>query len=112
MNDELVNGEHRVAGVAADLDMLFGEVEALRELAGDPQASADQARVYDFSIRWGTLLAGRLPRLEHYYRNGGLTPDERARYDALRVALREALPMVERLGIARPSIPLGGADDR
>ncbi|MFC0862149.1 hypothetical protein ACFHYQ_07550 [Sphaerimonospora cavernae] len=112
MNDELVNGEQRIAGVSADLDMLFDEVEALRVLADDPQASADQAQVYDFSIRWGTLLAGRLPRLDHYYRRGGLTPDERARYDTLRAALRDALPAMERLGIARPTVPLGDAADR
>lgn len=107
-----MHGGHRVVGVTADLDMLFGEVEALRELARDPQASADPVRVYDFSIRWGTLLAGRLPRLEHYYRHGGLTPGERARYETLRAALREALPAMERLGVARPAIPLGGANDR
>lgn len=101
-----VNGKPRVTGVDEDLDMLFSEVEALHRLAGDPQAAADRARVYDFSIRWGTLLAGRLPRIDHYHRRGDLTPDERARYAALRTALREALPMMERLDIARPTVPL------
>ena len=53
-------------GIDRDLDMIFAETNALRELAADPKEANDGARVYDFSIRWGTLMSGRLERLEHY----------------------------------------------
>lgn len=92
--------------IDADLDMVFAGVEALRELAADPAKAKDGARVYDFSIRWGTLLSGRLMRLEYYYRAGDLTEDQERRYRELRRELREATPQIERLGIGRPTVPL------
>lgn len=57
-------------GVDADLGMIASEIEALRDLASDSGEAQDGARVYDFSIRWGILLSGRLKRLERYYRAG------------------------------------------
>src|SRR5699024_3894679 len=96
----------RVVGADVDLDLLFAHVKALRELASDPEKAQDSARIYDFSIRWGTLLSGRLERLAHYHDRGELTPDEQARYEALRAELREAVPLIERLGLARPRVPL------
>jgi hypothetical protein len=95
-----------VRGVDADLDLMFAVVRALRELASDPDKAQDSARVYDFSIRWGTLLHGRLERLAYYHGRGELAPDEQERYQALRVELRDSLPLVERLGLARPSVAL------
>jgi hypothetical protein len=93
-------------GIDKDLGMLFAELRALRELASDPAGSEDGARVYDFSIRWGVLMSGRLKRLEHYYRAGELTEDQKRRYRELRRDLKEAVPLTERLGIGRPTVPL------
>lgn len=104
MTDGVAGGKPRVTGLDEDLDLLFAAVAALRGLAADDRA--DRGRVYDFAITWGTLLAGRLRRVDHYHRRGDLTPGERARYAALRAALREALPLMERLDIARPAVPL------
>ncbi len=92
-----------VAGITADIDMVLDQVNALRELASDPGKAQDSARVYDFSIRWGTMLSGRLERLDYYHRRGELTRDEQARYAWLRGELREVLPLAERLGLARPT---------
>lgn len=99
----------RVVGVDADLDLAFAHVKALRELASDPGKAKDSALVYDFSIRWGTLLHGRLERLAYYHSQGRLAPGERARYDLLRDELRGVAPLAERLGLARPALVL---DDR
>lgn len=93
-------------GLDNDLDLLFAQVQALRELASDPEKAQESAAVYSFSIPWGTMLSGRLERLAYYHSRGELAPDERARYDSLRAELREALPLVERLSLARPSVPL------
>jgi hypothetical protein len=101
-----------VVGVNADLDLLFDQVKELRELAGDPDKAHDSARVYDFSIRWGTFLRGRLERLAYYHSRAALTPDQQARYRVLRTELRQALPLVERLGLARPKVDIDGGDHR
>lgn len=101
----------RVAGVDTDLDLLFDQVKELRELADDPDKAHDSARVYDFSVRWGTFLRGRLERLAYYHsRAAALTPDQQARYQALCTELRQALPVVERLGLARPNVDIDGGD--
>jgi hypothetical protein len=102
-----VDGEpvsSRVVGADADFDLMFTQLKALRELASDPEAAQDSARVYDFSIRWGTMLHGRLERLAYYHGRGELAPDEQARYESLRCELREALPLLQRLGLARPKV--------
>lgn len=96
----------RIPGAARDLDSLFAAVAALRELAADTSKKQDSARVYDFSIRWGTMLAGRLERLAHYHGRGELRPRERERYERLRTELRDALPAMRELGLARPAVPL------
>jgi hypothetical protein len=98
VTDETVTS--RVVGADADLDLMFAQIKALRKLAMDPDAAQGSARVYDFSIRWGTLLHGRLERLAYYHSRGELEPDEQGRYEVLCCELREALPLVKRLGLA------------
>jgi hypothetical protein len=96
------------AGVERDLDLMFALVAALRALASDPDAAGDSARRYDFSIRWGTMVYGRLHRLAYHDGRGELAPPDRARYAELRAALVAALPLVEQLGVAHP----GAVDER
>ncbi len=55
---------------------------------------------------WGVLMSGRLKRLEHYYRAGELTEDQERHYRDLRGDLEDAAPLAERLGVARPTVPL------
>jgi hypothetical protein len=86
--------------------MVAAETSALRELASDPVGSKDGARIYDFSIRWGVLMSGRLKRLEYYYRAGDLTEYQERRYRELRCDLKEATPLTECLGIGPPTVPL------
>ncbi len=99
----------RPVGVDHDLDLIFRQLTELRELAADPDKAKDSGRVYDFSIRWGTLLAGRLQRLAHYHGRGELAPDAQARYDALRAELRDTVALADGLGLARPAVPLDDA---
>lgn len=103
MSDSHGAGPRRID---ADLEMVAAEVGALRDLAADPDKSNDSARVYDFSIRWGVLMSGRLKRVEHYYREEELTENHARRYRELRSELKEAEPLIERLGITRPTVPL------
>ncbi|HEU5007094.1 MAG TPA: hypothetical protein VFT67_08990 [Jatrophihabitantaceae bacterium] len=97
---------HGIARSAAhhDLDLIFAAVDTLDALAADPDAADDRARIYDFSIRWGVLLAGRLHRLEHFASLGALNTEERERYDVLVERLRGASSAAERLGLTRPKL--------
>jgi hypothetical protein len=90
-----------------DIDMISVGVEELRRLASDKQKAQDSARIYDFSIRWGVLLSGRLERLDHYHRTGELTKDQQRRYQELRKQLRDAASQAVLLGIAQPNIEPG-----
>jgi hypothetical protein len=94
-------------GIHRDIGMISAALEELRQLASDQQKAQDSAKIYDFSIRWGVLVSGRLERLEHYHRSGELTQDQERRYRELEQELRDAAPHAERLGIARPTIPPG-----
>ncbi len=91
-------------GIDRDIDMISAALEELRQLASDRKKAQDSAKIYDFSIRWGVLMSGRLERLEHYHRSGELTEHQERRYQELREELRDAAPQAERLGIARPNI--------
>ena len=93
-------------GIGTDLAMIFAETGALRELASDPEGAEDGARIYDFNVRWGTLMSGRLLRLERYHRAGELTQDQERGYRELRNELKEVTPLIEHLGVARPTVPL------
>lgn len=89
-------------GIDRDFEMVFEGISALRDLASDEGKACDGPRVYDFGIRWGTLLSGRLKRLEHYHRSGELTEAHESRYRELVDELEEASPFMERLGVAKP----------
>ena len=89
-----------------DISRIAAEIDALRKLASDPEKAEDSARIYDFSIRWGVLLSGRLKRLEHYYRAAQLTEGQESRYRELRLEFKEAMTLIERLGLGRPRVPL------
>jgi hypothetical protein len=91
-------------GIDRDMDMIFAALEELNSLASDEQQAQDDARIYDFSIRWGVLLSGRLLRLEHYHRAEELSRDQKRRYRELEGELGEAAPLAERLGIAQPNV--------
>ncbi|MCA3747986.1 MAG: hypothetical protein IN808_02470 [Rubrobacter sp.] len=93
-------------GIARDIELVAAAVRELRELAADPRRSRSGDAIYDFSIRWGTLLMGRLQRVEHYHRRGELGPEDEKGYARLKRELREALPLADRLGLGRPPIPL------
>ncbi len=90
-------------GIDRDMGMISAALLELRQLSSDQQKAQDGARIYDFSIRWGVLLSGRLERLEYFHQAGELTRDQEDRYRQLKQELGEAAPQAESLGIARPT---------
>ncbi len=93
-------------GIDKDMSLVAAGIRGLRELALDPVGSENSTRVYDFSIRWGVLMSGRLKRLEHYYRARVLAQEQERAYRRLRDELEDATPLAEGLGLGRPTVPL------
>jgi hypothetical protein len=85
-----------------DVEWLTEQIEALKQLGR--QDKVDDGQKYDFSIRWGTAMAGRLPRLVHYSSRGLLTDADERRFQALCEELRGLSDLIDRIGLARPDV--------
>lgn len=83
-----------------DVELLTEQITALKEL-GDKD-DVDDDEIYDLSIRWGTALAGRLPRLVHYSSLGSLGDADQGRFQSLCDDLRAVADLIDRFGFARP----------
>lgn len=86
-----------------DVAFLTEQIEALKQLA--LRDDVDDEEVYDLNIRWGTALAGRLPRVAHYSSLGQLGDDDQRRFESLRDQLRDLSPLIERFDLTRPKFP-------
>lgn len=96
-----MTGPVRVDDDIAWLDEQVGALTRLgaRRDAGD---AVGEDEIYDLAIRWGTALAGRLPRLVHYHRLGALDEADERRFAALCDQLRALGPLIDRFGLAQP----------
>lgn len=92
-----------------DVAFLTEQIEGLKQLA--QRDDVDDEEIYDLSIRWGTALAGRLPRLAHYNSLGELDDEDQQRFGSLCDQLRELSPLIERFDLTRPRLP-GSTDDQ
>ncbi|MEB4210550.1 hypothetical protein [Mycobacterium sp. 94-17] len=88
-----------------DVALITEQIEALRRLGRRGDVDVDVEEIYDLSIRWGTTLAGRLPRMVHYDARGQLGDDDQRRFQSLCDQLRELSPLIERFDLARPKLP-------
>ena len=80
-----------------DLEFLTEQLRRLREL-GDQKLADDvfgDEDIYDLSVRWGTALAGRLPRMAHYMSSGLLDEADERRFQSLCDELRAVSPLIE-----------------
>jgi hypothetical protein len=83
-----------------DVAWLTEQIRALEELGRQDEVTDGEK--YDFSIRWGTALAGRLPRLVHYSSRGLLDEADEHRFQALCDELRGLCDLIDRIGLAQP----------
>jgi hypothetical protein len=91
-----------------DVELINGQIKALKELAEkDYQAPISEGQRYDFSIRWGTVLAGRLRRLVHYSALGELNDTDERRFGELRNELRTLSHLIDRFRLAQPNFTDG-----
>ena len=91
-----------------DVELITEQIKALKELGQkDAEAPISEGQRYDFSIRWGTVLAGRLRRLVHYSSLGLLDAADERRFRALCDELRTLSHLVDRFRLARPNFTDG-----
>ena len=83
-----------------DVEWLTEQIQVLKQLG--QKDDVDDGEKYDFSIRWGTALAGRLPRLVHYTSRGLLAETDERRFQALCDELRGLSGLIDRIGLAQP----------
>jgi hypothetical protein len=83
-----------------DVEWLTEQIEALKQLGQQDEVSDGEK--YDFSIRWGTALAGRLPRLVHYSSRGLLEEADERRFQLLCDELRGLSHVIDRIGLLQP----------
>jgi hypothetical protein len=94
--------------VGGDVELIRQQIAALKELAAtDDHEPISEGRRYDISIRWGTVLAGRLRRLVHYSSSGRLDDAGERRFQELCQELRTLSPVIDRFRLAQPDFTDG-----
>jgi hypothetical protein len=92
-----------------DVELITEQIKALKELGKeDDEAPISEGQRYDFSIRWGTVLAGRLRRLVHYSSLGMLRDADERRFHALCDELRALSHLIDRFRLAHPAFAAPG----
>lgn len=92
--------QHPPVSIDEDVELLREQIEALKKLGRQDDVS--DGEIYDFSIRWGTALAGRLPRLVHYDDQGLLDQAAQREFHGLCHELRELTELAVRFGLTEP----------
>ncbi|MCV7099796.1 hypothetical protein [Mycobacterium palustre] len=91
-----------------DVVLINEQIKALKELGRqDDEAPISEGQRYDFSIRWGTVLAGRLRRLVHYSSLGMLEDADESTFRALCDELRGLSHLIDRFRLAQPRFTEG-----
>ncbi len=92
-----------VVDIDDDVELITEQIKALKELGTkDDEAPISEGQRYDFSIRWGTVLAGRLRRLVHYSSLGRLDAEDERRFRELCDELRRLSHLIDRFRLAQP----------
>jgi hypothetical protein len=85
-----------------DVKLIAEQIKALKELAQeDDEEPISEGQRYDFSVRWGTVLAGRLRRLVHYGSLDRLSDADVRRFRALCDELRTLSHLIDRFRLAQ-----------
>ncbi len=91
--------------VEVDLESLHLMLGDLPEVAQEWDELSDGERV-SWSLDWDQLMGALKVTLDPYYRSGDMTADQRARYREILRQLQEALPLIQRLRLYPPPVPL------
>lgn len=92
-----------VPGIDLDLAMLEDYLSEILAFGAEHGTDTSAHGWYELSVQWGVLLAGRLPRIEHFAGQGSLTGDQTERLDALRLRAAENQEVLR--GLELPGVP-------
>jgi hypothetical protein len=102
------NDTRAAVDIDDDVELITEQIKALKELGKkDDEAPISEGQRYDFSIRWGTVLAGRQRRLVHYRSLGMLDDADERRFHALCDELRRLSHLIDRFRLAHPAFTDG-----
>ena len=91
-----------------DVELINEQIKALKQLGQQDDAEPiSEGQRYDFSIRWGTVLAGRLRRLVHYNSLGMLDDAGERTFHAVCDELRSLSHLIDRFRLAQPRFSEG-----
>lgn len=88
----------RIEGILDVLEMDVQDLEAWETL---PETNQDL-----LGLEWSQSMTSLLPEVNSAYRSGRMTPEQQARYRTLLGRLKEALPIIQKLNLCRPRVPL------
>lgn len=93
--------------ITQDLEVVLREVAVLPERAEewDPENANDEQDAYE--PEWASVVYDRFGDLERAHRAGKMGPVQEKRYARAKALLREQMPLIERYGLEKPSVPLG-----
>jgi hypothetical protein len=92
-----------VVEIGVDVELITEQIRLLKELGRqDVREPISEGQRYDFSIRWGTVLAGRLRRLVHYSSLGQLDDADEGRFRELCEELRTLSHLIDLFRLAHP----------
>lgn len=89
------------------LGMVIRELEGLPSLAETrqpPEESTDD--VDSYNSWWESVVGGMTTRLESAHRVGRMSPEQEWRYARTKALFRQHMPLLERYGLDRPTVPL------
>lgn len=91
--------EEGIPGGDLDLTMLEKQLEDILDFHnGEPVAWNQE--ILDLRVNWGTLMAGRYPRLKHFQAKGRLSPSQEQRLQKLEINIESVADILEALGLA------------
>lgn len=87
------------------LDIVLAETRELPIIEAEWDTLPDGNRA-SFGLEWAHWMADYLTLLHEHRCAGDMTPDQQDRYRTLLRELAAALPIIERLNLYRPPVPL------
>lgn len=96
------SGGDGVPGIDLDLAMLEGYLSEIEDFAVQHGTDTSAYGLYELSVQWGVLLAGRLARVEHYAAEGTLTGAQADRLNAFHARVDQDRDLLRDLNLPLP----------
>jgi hypothetical protein len=99
------------SGIGSRLEALSADIGDLPELDAEWD-TLDEAERVSWSLTWDHVMGTYLPLVDDAYRRGRMTPEQADAYRETLGRLNAALPIIERLRLMPPTVPLDPAAPR